>query len=403
MVTLLAGIDAGSACIRIIVAEVSEDGTITVTGRGESQTPPSAAYMGAISNQKKYSGALKKVIEEVEVMAGFELDRAFVGISSPQFQGMNAVGRDHIQGRHRKVMDEDKDRVLSKCTSIQLPETHEIFTVIPMEYQLDGQTGILEPLNMVGQELSVKAHVITCPRGITTNVMAACNAIGIRVMSLIYEPLGAYEAVVTPEERELGCLFLDIGYDTTHALLMSRHSVEFNQVLRVGGRHFTTDLAQVLGISQREANIIKTSRATLIRESIAEDEAIELTTVGQGKTKVVTIASISEVLYDRADEMLDILLKNLQKKGLQDSFKGGCVVVGGGSKLDGILDLIETKLSCSARTGVPRGISGLTELINDPEWATAVGVMLYGYKYQGPAWKKKDGLMTRVSKIFKRR
>lgn len=398
MQTLLAGIDLGSSAIRVIVAEVGESGLITITGRGEAPTPPSAAYMGVISNQEKYSEALRKVIEEVEVMAGFDVDRAFVGVSSPQFEGMRAVGKGHVQGRHRRVTKDDMDRVLSNCTSIQLPDSNEVFSVIPMEYQLDGQRGILEPLNMVGHELSVAAHIITCPKGLPANVTAICNGVGIKVLSLIYEPVGAIKACATSDEKEMGFLLLDIGYDTTHVMVMRRQAILYSRVFRVGGRHFTTDLAQVLGISQKEAEWIKTSRSTLVLDSIGEDDAIELTSVGQGKTKVVTLANIGEILHDRAEELLDFIQQDLKKQSLEQDCKGGCIMIGGGSKLDGMLGLVESTLGYSTRMGIPRNITGLTELINKPEWVTAVGTMLYGFKHQAYTWKKEEGLLKRISK-----
>jgi len=402
MSTLLSGIDLGSSAIRVVVAEVSDDGTITVTGRGEVPTPPSAAYMGTISNQETFSSTLRKVIEEVEVMAGFEIDRAFVGVSSPQFEGLRAMGKTHVQGRHRRVTEEDKNRVLDHCTSVKLPETYEVFAVMPMEFQVDGQQGILEPVNMVGHDLSVLAHIITCPKGLPSNVAAICNGIGIQVMALIYEPIAAVEAVVTQDEQDMGFLLLDIGYDTTHVLVMRRQAVLASKVYRVGGRHFTTDLAQVLGISQKEAETIKTARASLIKDSIGEDEAMELTTVGQGRTKVVTLANISEILYDRAEELLTMIHKDLARQSLDQEIKGGCILVGGGSKLDGIAELVERTMGTSARVGTPQDLLGLTELINKPEWATVVGVMRYGYKHQSTLWKKEEGLFKRITaKIFK--
>ena len=354
--------------------------------------------MGTISNQEKYAEALRGVVEEVEVMAGFEIDKAFVGVSSPQMESMRAVGKTHVQGRHRRVFEEDKDRVLTSCASVQLPDASEVFAVLPMEYQLDGQKGILEPLNMVGHDLSVQAHIITCPKGLTTNVTAICNSVGVSVLSLIHEPFGAIEAVATADEQDMGFLFLDIGYDSTHAVVARRQAILYSRVLKVGGRHFTSDLAQVLGISQGEAEEIKQKKATLITDSLGEDDAIELTTVGQGKTKVVTLANVSEILYDRAEELLSFIAADLSKHGLDQEIKGGCVLAGGGGKLDGLLQVAEERFGSHARLAIPADISGLTELINQPEWVTVVGVMMYGYKHQPYIWNKKEGLFQRLSK-----
>jgi len=403
MTPLISGIDLGSCHIRVVVAEVAEDGTITVTGRGETPTPHSAVYMGNISNHEKYRGALRKVVEEVELMAGYEIGRSFVGISSPQFTSINSQGKTHIQGRNRKVTKEDKERVLEKCSSVTLPDSHEIFAILPVEYMIDGQRGIIEPIDMVGHDLSVKAHILICPRGLTSNVEAICNGIGIEVHSLVFEPLGALETVTTPDEQEMGVLLIDIGSDTTHVVLRKNNAILYSRVIKVGGRHFTTDLAQVLGISQREAETIKTTRATLVKESIPEDEALELNTVGQGRTRVETLANICEIIHDRAEELLEIIRTDLVKQSLELEFKGGMVMVGGGCKLDGLCELAERTFNVPVRPGNPRGFMGFSGLIDKPEWATAMGILLWGNSYSKNSGRRRGGMFRRLTDIILKR
>ena len=401
-VTRLAGIDMGSSHIRVVVGERAADGSITITGRGEAKTPPSAAYQGTVSNQEKYQESLRKVVEEVGVMAGFQIDHAYVGVSSLQMEGMSAEGKVHIQGKGKKVSPSDKERVLEHCTSIKLPETHEIFAVRPMEYQIDGQSGSVEPVNMVGHDLSVRAHLVTCPKGLPANITATCNGIGIKIIALVFEPLGAAEAVMSSDDREMGCLLVDIGFDTTHAMVVSRQSVLYDRVLPVGGRHFTTDLAQVLGISQKEAEAIKVQRASLAEGAFSEDDAVELRTVGQGRTKIVTFSTIAAILYDRAEELVSLIRRDIERQNLTTRIKAGCVLTGGGSRLDGLSEFVSRQIGCQTRIGVPVGFSGLTDMIAAPEWATAVGVMLYGQQYQASLWRRERGFWSAVTHMVKK-
>ena len=375
----LVGIDIGSSKIGVLIAQRDGGGGLEVVGKGEA--PNRGTRRGNIVNVEQTVEALKQATEEAEVMAGIEVSRAYVGIAGPDIRSVNSRGMVSVARRDREIARTDIRRVLEAAQSAALPSDREILHTIPQEFVVDEQGGITEPLGMLGSRLEVTVHLTTGNTTRTKTLQTCVNRAGIEVLEVVFEPLATAEAVLTRDERELGVLLIDIGNGTTEYSVFAEGEVRHSGVLPIGAGHFTNDLAMVLRTPFAEAERIKMRHGSCI-EAMLDDGGVMVPAVAGGAQRVVQKKELCEILRPRAEELLDLIHRELQRSGWDDTFRGGVVLTGGGAKLDGLLELAEQIFSSSVRFGLPRGLGGLVDVINCPTWSAASGLLLYGLEVE---------------------
>jgi len=367
------GIDVGSSKVAVLIAKRDATGGIEIAGRGLA--PNRGTRRGNIVNLEAAVEALKTASEEAEVMAGVEISRAWVGIAGADVRSFNVRGMTSVARRDREISRADIQRSIEAAQSAALPSDREILHALPQEFVVDEQSGIADPLGMLGSRLEVQAHLVTGQTARSRTLLTCVNRAGIEVAEMVFEPLVVAEAVLTPDERDLGVLVLDVGSGTTGWALYEDGEPRHSGVAPVGAGHFTNDLAMVLRTPYAEAEKIKLHDGCCLRSMVNEDEGISVPAVAGGAPRVVPRREICEILEPRAEELLSLVRDELSRGGWDGSLRGGVVLTGGGAQLEGLLELASQVFGASVRYGLPQGLGGLVDVLTSPSWSTAAGLL----------------------------
>jgi cell division protein FtsA len=383
------GIDIGSSKVGVLIGQRDSKSGIEVVGKGLA--PNRGTRKGNIVNVEATVEALKQATEEAEVMAGVEISRAYVGVAGADIRSVNSRGMVSVSRKDREITRQDIQRVLEAAQSAALPSDREILHAIPQEFVVDEQGGIGDPLGMLGSRLEVMVHLVTGNVTRSKTLLTCVNRAGIEVVEMVFEPLATADAVLTPDERELGAVLIDIGAGTTEYALFADGEIQYSAVAPVGAGHFTNDLAMVLRTPFNEAERIKTKHGCCLPSMVTDEEGISVPTVAGGTSRVVPKRELCEILQPRAEEMFNLVREDLFKHVSEESLRGGVVLTGGGAQLDGLLEMCEQIFDVGVRYGLPRGLGGLMDVISSPTWSTASGLLLYARaaeETQGKVQKK---------------
>ena len=369
-------VDVGSSKVGVLIGHRDDNGELEVVGKGLA--PHRGTRKGNVVNVDATVDALKHATEEAEVMAGVEVSRAYVGVAGADIRSVNSRGMVYVARKDREITHHDIQRVLEAAKSAALPSDRQILHAIPQEFIVDDQGGISDPLGMLGSRLEVAVHLVTGHSTRNKTLLTCINRAGIEVIELVFEPLATAEALLTPDERELGTLLVDIGCGTTGYAVFNQGEVQHSAVLPVGASHFTNDLAQILRTPFSEAEKIKTKKGCCLLSLVGDDEGISVPAVGGGGARVVPRQEVCRILQPRAEELFQLMRVDLARSSVDRHLRGGVVLTGGGAQLDGLLELSEQVFDTSVRYGLPRGLGGLVDVINTPVWSTAAGLLRYG-------------------------
>lgn len=388
----LVGIDIGSSKVGVLIGQHGENGTLEVVGKGLA--PNRGTRRGNIVNVEQTVDALKQAVEEAEVMAGVDVSRSYVGIAGPDIRSVNSRAIISVSRKDREITPQDVKRVLEAAQSAALPSDREILHAIPQEFIVDDQGGISEPVGMLGSRLEVSVHLVTGNTSRTKTLSTCVNRAGIEVIELVFEPLATAAAVLTPDERELSVLLIDVGGGGTEYSLHTEGEVRHSAVLPIGASHFTSDLAMVLRTPFAEAERLKTRFGCCLESLVENNEGVTVPAVAGGAKRVVPQLQLCEILQPRAEELLTLIREDLGKSGWDDTLRGGVVLTGGGAKLDGLLEIAQQIFGSTVRYGMPRGLGGLVDVINSPTWSSASGLLLYGLQTEQQRGRSRRGSLT---------
>ncbi len=375
---LIVGLDIGTTKICAIIGSVTEN-DLEIVGIGTS--PSKGIRKGAVINIESTVAAIRKAIQEAELMAGCEIHSVFAGIAGAHITGMNSQGV--IAIKNREVTEEDIHRVIDAAKAIAIPMDREVIHVLPQEYIIDDQDGIKEPLGMSGVRLEARVHVVTGAVASAQNIIKSCNRADVNVADIVLEPLASAESVLLPEEKELGVAIVDIGGGTTDLAIFVDGAIKHTTVLSLGGNHLTNDIAVGLRTPMAEAERIKQAYGCCFTDMVGKDETIEVPSVGGREPRVLSRQLLAEILEPRVEEIFNLINREIIKSGYEDMIASGIVLTGGTSILPGMPELAEQVFSMPVRRGVPQGVGGLIDVVNSPVYATGVGLVVYGSQHQG--------------------
>lgn len=388
-------IDIGTSKVCVLVGEENDRGRLEIIGKGTS--PMRGTRRGNIINLDQAVDALKKSVDEAEVMAGVQIESAFVGISGDHIRSVNSRGVVSVMGRDKEVTREDIQRVIEASKSISIPSELELLHVVPREFILDGQDGIADPVGMTGSRLEANVHIVTGERTHDQNAQTCVNKAGIAVDELVLEQLAAADAVLTIDEREMGVLLMDIGAGTTDYAVFLEGNVVHSAVLPVGANHFTSDISVVLRTPMEDAERIKKKYGCALASLEKDDEPVEVPTVGGRAAKILPRHELTSIIEPRAAELAKLVYDDLAKSGLEQEIRSGVVVVGGGAELAGMREMIEQIFDQQVRLGEPHGVGGLIDTVKGPQWAAATGLLLWGHRSRARVAKPKKRGLARVA------
>jgi cell division protein FtsA len=380
----IVGFDIGTKKVATIIAEITEERKIEIIGIGTSESR--GLRKGVVVNLDATVDAIKKAQEEAELMAGVEIDSGFIGISGAHIKSFNSRGVIAVSGKNREISREDIKRVIDQSKAVSIPPDREIIHIIPQEFVVDEQDGIRDPLGMSGIKLEVNVHIVTGAITSVQNLKTCITRAGIEIEEIVLNQIATSASTLTHDEMELGAGLIDIGGGTTEISIFERGSLWYTSTIPIGGDNFTNDIAVGLRTPIPEAEKIKKKFGCVSTPLVDEQETIEVPSVGRGKKpRVLSRQLLSDIIQPRAEEIFRLVDNDIKRMGYEKSLNSGIVLTGGTALLEGLEEVAESVFDLPVRRGDPGGIGGLVDRVNTPDYATAVGLILYGYKN----WQKR--------------
>lgn len=372
---IVVGLDIGTTKIAAIVAEVV-DGNVNIIGIGTH--PSRGLKKGSVINMEATVSAIKKAVEEAELMAGVEIQTVYTGIAGGHIKGINSHGTVAVKDKVIKEMD--VRRVIDAAKAVAIPMDREVIHVLPQEFVVDGQDGIKDPVGMSGVRLEARVHIVTGAVTNAQNLVRSAQKCGLNVADIVLQPLASSEACLTDEEKELGVALIDIGGGTTDIAVWSNGAIVHTSVLTLGGNHLTTDISVGLRTPTNEAERIKQRYGCAMQSMTDRNETIEVPSVGNRPPRILSRQILTEVIEPRVEEIFTLAKNEIEKTGFAHVLASGVVITGGSVLMDGMPELADDIFGVPVRRGVPRGITGLVDVVRSPMYATGVGLVQYGSK-----------------------
>jgi cell division protein FtsA len=399
---IIVGLDIGTTKICAVVGAVAED-DINIIGIG---THPSIGLRkGVVVNIESTVESIKKAVEEAELMAGCEISSVYAGIAGGHITGFNSRGIIAVKGQ--EILQSDVNRVIDASRAVAIPMDREVIHVIPQEYIVDDQTGITNPVGMSGVRLEAKIHIVTGAVTSAHNIVKCANRAGLDVCDIVLESLASGEAVLSPEEKELGTALIDLGGGTSDLAIFANDNIRHTFVLALGGNNLTNDIAIGLRAPLAEAEKIKKRYGSCVSRRISPDETIEVPGMGGRKPRQLPRQILGEILEPRMEEIFSLIKREIARADMEHVISSGVVFTGGTSLLEGICEIGETVFDLPTRLGKPQGIKGLVDVVKNPMYATGVGLVIYGAKNRNSKkFRIRDSnifnrVMTRMKRWFK--
>lgn len=368
---IIVGLDVGTAKICVVVGKLIS-GKIEVIGIGQCQS--SGLQKGFVIDIENTASAIRKAVEEAELMSGCTISNSVVGIADRFINTLNTSSMVTLRGR--EVTAEDVQRVIESSQSIALREDRKILHTILQEFIVDTHHRIDHPLGIRGERLEARVHLITAGISSINNIIKACKKAALEATEIVLQPLASAEAVLMPEEREMGVVMIDIGSGTTDIAIFTNSTLRHTAVIPFAGNHLTGDLAVGLHVTLSEAERLKCLHGCCIKDMHDETSSVEVFASNGYKSSIVVEKSIRMILQARATELFAIIAKELDFSGFKNDLVAGVVITGGTSLLLGIDTLAEQVLNMPVRLGKPLNMSGLTEDFCKPQFSTGIGLVL---------------------------
>jgi len=341
---------------------------------GVGVAPSHGLHKGMVVNVDEAKESIRESVRKAEQVAGYKLESACVGVTGRQIGSANTQGAIAITRQDMRVRPDDLKRVLDVARAVKVPPERKVIHVIPRNYRVDGQEGIRNPVGMHGSRLDVETHVITAAVTSIQNLTKCIRSIGVEVDDLILEPLASAEAVLTEEEKQDGVMIADIGGGTTDIAVFKEGSIYYTSVLPVAGYQITHDIFIGLGLSFDMAEEMKKryGRVSPNRDDLNADDK-PVTQDGHS----VSRSELLEIIQVRVEELLRLIIMELPRSDYPKLIPSGLVLTGGASNLPGIAELAESITRLPVRIGVPSRLDGVADALQNPAYATSVGLVLW--------------------------
>ncbi|WP_319561888.1 cell division protein FtsA [Marispirochaeta sp.] len=396
---LIVGLDIGTTKVCACIAEINDNGILEVIGVGTA--PSQGLRRGVVINIESTLKSVAAAIEAAELMSGREVESLVTGIAGAHIEGINSRGVVAVSGRDREISSEDIARVIEAAKAIVIPMDREVLHVIPQEFIVDDQRGIKDPLDMIGIRLEAEVHIVTGSVTSAQNLLKCVNRAGFRVSEIVLESLAASRAVLTEDEKELGVLLIDLGGGTTDVLVHLDGAPYHTDVVALGGSQVTNDISIILKTPLDVAERIKKESGCCYLPLVDKDERVMIPGVGGWPAATIPRQELIKIIQPRMAEIFSMVREQLEKKDYMRHLGGGVVLTGGGALIPGAAELALEVFGIPARIGVPDKLRGLVEEYQNPAFATAMGLVLYGSEADsvsegGIGRRKGEGLMSRL-------
>jgi cell division protein FtsA len=373
---VLVAIDVGTTKICVLIAQKITDDQCEIIGIGKS--PSIGLAKGVIVDVSPAIKSIKAAIQEAELMAGYKIESASIGISGAHIKAHNSTGMVPI--KHGDIRHTDIERVIAAARSIPLAEGEQILHTMPQLFTIDGTQTVRDPLGMHGVRLEAQVHIITGSVTSVQNLVRCCEAAGVKVKDIILEPIASAEAVLSQDERELGVGILDIGGGTADFAVYQKSVIRHTRILPIAGNLFTNDIALCMRTTRSEAERVKKEYGIINVQNQYNEQYFELLTVDGESKQAITIQELSHIITPRAQELILLVHHEIQKYRLSQFMPSGLVLTGGGSQLIGLVDLAEAIINQPSRIGKPRVPVNFKRELDNPIYATGYGLLIHSLK-----------------------
>jgi cell division protein FtsA len=401
---ILVGLDIGTTKVCAVVAKIDEQENINILGVGLS--PSDGLTRGVVTNIEKTVRSINSAVAEAESRSGIKIQSVVVGIAGEHIQSFQSRGVIAISNQENDIKKEDVDRLIEDTKRVALPADRRIIHVIPQEFIIDGQDGVKDPVGMSGVRLEANVHIITGLISAAQNIYKCVERAGLQIHDIVLEPLASSYSVLDEEEKEVGIALLDIGGGTTDLAVFEDRTIRHTAVIPIAGSQVTNDLRKVLGILTEQAERLKCQHGFAYLPSVLDDAPIVLPGIGGRPPVEVDKRLVAQIIQPRMEEILEIALMEVKRSGSSKHLSAGIVLTGGGSLIKGTAELARDVLGMPVKIGIPAGFkAGLVREIENPIYATSVGLVLYGLRnkehmlHLNKNGKKKGSLKNVVKKM----
>ena len=392
---LIVGLDIGTSKIVAIVAEISPEKRLNIIGLGAQ--PSRGLKKGVVVNIEATMASIQRVLEEAELMADCTITEVYTGIGGGHIRSLNSSGMVAI--KEKEVTQADIDRVVETAKAIAIPNDQEILHILPQEFIIDGQEDVREPLGMSGVRLEVKVHIVTGAVSAVENITKCVRRCGLEVKDIMLQPLAAAQAVLNDDEKELGVCLMDVGGGTTDLAVFTGGAIRHTAVIPIAGDQVTNDIAMTLRTPTKDAEELKLRHGCALRQLANPNDVIEVPGVGDRGPRKLSHQTLAEVIEPRIEELYTLAQAELRRSGFEELLSSGIVLTGGSALLAGMIELGEEVFHLPVRIGVPAYIGGLADVVRNPRYATAVGLLLDGREQflRAEATRAQGGGLTNVA------
>jgi len=375
---LVASLDLGSTKVVALIAEVTGDGRhggVKVLGVGTERS--TGIRRGAVRDVEETTRAITKALKDAQLMAGLEVGTLYCGVAGEHVAERSSHGVVSVTGN--EIRTADVARVNDVASNISFGRDHELLHAIPQDYLVDHQGGITDPIGMTGQRLEAEVYLVTVLSSALTNLRRCVERAGYHVGEFVLEPLAASLAVLTPDERELGCALVELGGGSTSISVFQGGRIRHTAALMFAGGHVTNDIVHGLQVTQQDAERLKERFGAAYEPLVPESDLIELPGVSGQRSRTAQRRVLAHIMHMRLQEVLELAADELQRTGYHQHLPAGVVLTGGAAQTPGIEELAREVFALPVRVGMPgQGLSGLVDSVESPRMSVATGLALYG-------------------------
>ena len=373
---IIAGLEIGTSKICVVVGEQNADGALNIIGLGQSRSR--GVRKGEIINPEQVEEDLRTAIFEAEQMADVEIRSVYLGVSGGHICGFNNRGQHPVVSADREISADDVEDVVKNAKAINLPAENTIINHVRQHFYVDGQDGVTNPVGMLGARLEVDMHVIHGNANRLQNVIRLVRATSLDVDEIVFNGIATSLALLSGEQKELGALVIDIGGGTTEFIAYADGIIRHSGVIAVGGDHLSNDLAYGLKVPLTRAEKLKLEHGSALITDAAKGKTISITNELGLELKRVNHEHLQKIMSLRLEEIFQLIAQDLEKAGLSDYLRAGVFLCGGSTRVPGIVQLAENVFQMNVTPGHATAISGLTIALDQPEFATAIGLVKFG-------------------------
>lgn len=377
----IVGIDVGTTKVCTVVAQVLDNGRINVLGVG--LTPSKGLDRGVVVNIEDAVNAISTSVEKAERLSGYRIGTAFVGVSGRHVSSLNSRGVVAVSRTDHEITRHDVARAVEAAQAVAIPTQREIIHIIPRAYIVDGTEGIRDPIGMSGFRLEVETHIITGEVMAIQNLIKSVQKAGVEIDDLVLQPLASGEAVLSDDDKDRGVVLVDIGGGTTDIAVFAQGGIWHTSVIPIGGSHFTNDIVLVLQTPHNTAEYLKLKygAAIAIQPENDADDIVEVEGFAPGERQSISRYLLNQILQARAEEVAELIYSEIRRSGYEGLLPAGIVLTGGSSQLPGIDELMRDMLGIPVRVGSPGEMSGLSDSLSSPPYATCLGLVRWGARH----------------------